>query len=135
MSGRRSNLIDKHVGSRVRMRRLSLGMSQQDLADRADITFQQIQKYEKGANRISASRLYQFSGVLNVPLLFFFEGLPTPGGGPKKQGEPPSPDYITDLLTKREGHALARAFLRIKKNHIRHAIVRVVEAIAISHGA
>lgn len=117
------------------MRHLALGMSRQDVAHWAGISFQQIRKYEKGANRISASWLHQLSGVLDVSVSFFFEDLPSPRGGSKKRREPPSPDHITGLLTKAEGHALAHAFLRIKRSDIRHAIMRVAETIADEQGS
>jgi transcriptional regulator with XRE-family HTH domain len=129
MRPRHPDATDEHVGKRIRMRRLALGMSQQDVAHWLRITFQQIQKYEKGANRISAGRLHQFSAVLSVPVSFFFEGLPAPSVGSKKHAEPPS-DHVTDLLMKAEGHALARTFLGLKYPDIRHAIVRLVEALA-----
>ena len=74
------NPIDKHVGSRVRMRRMMVGMSQEKLGDALGLTFQQVQKYEKGTNRIGASRLQQISIILQVPVSFFFEGAPAPPG-------------------------------------------------------
>ena len=76
MAKKAPNPIDKHVGSRVRMRRMMLGMSQEKLGDALDLTFQQVQKYEKGSNRIGASRLQQVSQILQVPVAFFFEGAP-----------------------------------------------------------
>src|ERR1700693_2413818 len=86
------NPIDKHVGSRVRMRRMMLGMSQEKLGDALGLTFQQVQKYEKGTNRIGASRLQQISLILQVPVAFFFEGAPHLAGGPPPQGaDAPSP--------------------------------------------
>src|SRR5919197_1197749 len=91
------NPIDKHVGSRVRLRRVMLGMSQEKLGDALDLTFQQVQKYEKGANRIGASRLQQISHVLQVPVSFFFEGAPT-SGRQVGMGEAPSPAYVSDFL-------------------------------------
>src|SRR5438132_9700768 len=92
------NPIDKHVGSRVRMRRMMLGMSQEKLGDALGITFQQVQKYEKGTNRISASRLQHISQILQVPVAFFFEGAPHQPGQPKGLGEVPSPAYVSDFL-------------------------------------
>ena len=80
MAKKAPNPIDKHVGSRVRMRRMMLGMSQEKLGDALGLTFQQVQKYEKGTNRIGASRLQQISLILQVPVAFFFEGAPTPAG-------------------------------------------------------
>src|ERR1700747_2212023 len=91
------NPIDKHVGSRVRMRRMMLGMSQENLGDALRLTFQQVQKYEKSANRIGASRLQQISHILQVPVAFFFEGAPQIVGmpPPAEFAESPSPSYVT----------------------------------------
>src|SRR5712664_2893543 len=101
------NPIDKHVGSRVRMRRMMLGMSQTKLGDALGITFQQVQKYEKGTNRISASRLQQISHTLQLPVSFFFEGSPHVPGQHKGNGATaPSPTYVTDFLATSEGLAL-----------------------------
>src|SRR5260370_38112356 len=85
------NPIDKHVGSRLRMRRKMLGMSQEKLGEALKITFQQVQKYEKGTNRISASRLQHISHILQVPVPFFFEGAPHQPGQPRGTGGPASP--------------------------------------------
>src|ERR1022692_201214 len=90
------NPTDVHVGSRVRMRRLMLEMSQEKLGDALGLTFQQVQKYEKGSNRISASRLHQMSRILQVPIPFFFEGAPTPPGTPVGTGA--APDYVSEFL-------------------------------------
>jgi len=86
--------VDKYVGSRVRMRRKMLGMSQEKLADGLGLTFQQVQKYEKGANRIGASRLQQISHILQIPVPFFFEGAPHVTGQPERIGDAPSPAYV-----------------------------------------
>ena len=120
------NSIDKHVGSRVRMRRMMLNMSQSGLGDALGITFQQVQKYEKGTNRISASRLQQVCHILQVPIPFFFEGAP---GGDTLPGRLPSPDPLTDLMTTRDGLALAKAFMRIGNVELRRRIVSLVEEI------
>src|SRR6059036_2438198 len=93
------NPTDKHVGSRVRMRRMMLGMSQEKLGDALGLTFQQVQKYEKGTNRIGASRLQQISLILQVPVSFFFEGVPGPGG----LDEAASPEYVTNFLGSSDG--------------------------------
>src|ERR1700674_3906954 len=93
------NPIDKHVGSRVRMRRMMLGMSQEKLGNALGLTFQQVQKYEKGANRIGASRLQQIAHILQVSVSFFFEGAPSvPGSTPSGMAEAPSPAYVSDFL-------------------------------------
>jgi transcriptional regulator with XRE-family HTH domain len=123
------NPTDKYVGSRVRMRRMMLGMSQEKLADALGLTFQQIQKYEKGTNRISASRLQAISQILDAPVHFFFDGAPQTGKGAHAQGESPSPSYVTDFLTTSDGLALVKAFVKIKDSTLRRSIVRMVEAI------
>ena len=98
MAKKTPNPIDKHVGSRVRMRRMMLNMSQEKLGDALNLTFQQVQKYEKGTNRIGASRLQQISGILSVPVSFFFEGAPHSGGHSGGMSEAPSPAYVSDFL-------------------------------------
>jgi transcriptional regulator with XRE-family HTH domain len=123
------NPIDKHVGSRVRMRRMMLSMSQEKLGDALDLTFQQVQKYEKGTNRIGASRLQQIAHILQVPVEFFFEGAPTGVTSPTGLGEAPSPVYVSDFLASSEGLALTRAFTRITDPRVRRRIVDLVEAI------
>jgi transcriptional regulator with XRE-family HTH domain len=121
------NPVDKHVGSRVRMRRMMLGMSQTTLADALDLTFQQVQKYEKGTNRISSSRLQHISQILQVPVTFFFEGAP---GQPNTDGDAPSPAYVSDFLATRDGLALTKAFMQIKDTDLRRCIVDLVKKIA-----
>jgi transcriptional regulator with XRE-family HTH domain len=123
------NSIDKHVGSRVRLRRMMLGMTQTNLADGLGITFQQVQKYEKGSNRISASRLLHMSHILQVPVPFFFEGAPHVPGQPKGNGAA-SPAYVTDFLASSDGLALIKALTRIKGPELRRRIVNLVEEIA-----
>jgi len=122
------NPIDKHVGSRVRMRRMMLGMSQEKLGDALDLTFQQVQKYEKGTNRIGASRLQQISHILQVPVSFFFEGAPASSNS-TTGGDAPSPAFVSDFLASSEGLALTRAFMRIEDAKVRRRIVDLVEAI------
>jgi transcriptional regulator with XRE-family HTH domain len=124
------NSIDKHVGSRVRMRRMMLDMSQTKLGDALGLTFQQVQKYEKGTNRISASRLQHISHILQVSVPFFFEGAPHVPGQSKGIGVAPSPIYVTDFLASSDGLALTKAFTRIKEPQMRRRIVNLVEAIA-----
>jgi transcriptional regulator with XRE-family HTH domain len=123
------NPTDKYVGSRVRMRRMMLGLSQEKLADGLGLTFQQIQKYEKGANRISASRLQAISQILDAPVHFFFEGGPQSAKGGQALGDSPSPAYVTDFLTTADGLALVKAYVRIKDASLRRSIVRMVQAI------
>src|ERR1700758_1678129 len=115
MAKKAPNPIDKHVGSRVRMRRMMLGMSQEKLGDALGLTFQQVQKYEKGTNRIGASRLQQISHILQVPVSFFFEGAPSVQGGSRQdsRADSPSPAYVSDFLATSDGLALTKAFMRI----------------------
>jgi len=126
------NPIDKHVGSRVRMRRMMLSMSQEKLGDALGLTFQQVQKYEKGTNRIGASRLQQISNILQVPIAFFFEGAPHVQSGTRHErvGEAPSPAYVSDFLATSDGLALTKAFTRINDSKLRRRIVDLVEQIA-----
>jgi transcriptional regulator with XRE-family HTH domain len=125
-----TNPVDKHVGSRVRMRRLMLGMSQSKLADGLGLTFQQVQKYEQGTNRMGASRLQHLSHILQIPVPFFFEGAPHLPGQPTGIGESPSPAYVSEFLATSEGLALTKAFMRIKEPALRRRIVHLVEQIA-----
>jgi transcriptional regulator with XRE-family HTH domain len=124
------NPVDKYVGSRVRMRRIMLGMSQEKLGEALGLTFQQIQKYEKGTNRVGASRIQQISEVLQVPVSFLFEG--GPSGSPTADGyaDGGSPTYVSDFLATSEGLALTRAFTKITDAKLRRSIVDLVEQIA-----
>ena len=123
-----SNAIDAHVGSRVRMRRMMLGMSQEKLDDALGLTFQQVQKYEKGTNRMGASRLQQAADILGVAVAFFFEG--AVGGTYKPDGSSPSPAYIDDFVTTSDGLRLMKAFMRIPTPAVRHHIVALAKEIA-----
>jgi transcriptional regulator with XRE-family HTH domain len=124
------NPIDKHVGSRVRMRRMMLAMSQEKLGDALGLTFQQVQKYEKGTNRIGASRLQQISHILQVPVEFFFEGSPDLQPSGDGMQDAPSAAYVSDFLASSEGLSLTKAFTRIKEPKLRRRIVDLVEEIA-----
>lgn len=130
MSAKTPNPVDKYVGSRVRMRRIMLGLSQEKLGDALGLTFQQIQKYEKGTNRIGASRLHQIADILQVPVSFMFEGGPASSTGVDGMGEAPSPAYVSDFLATSEGLALTRAFTKITDAKLRRSIVDLVEQIA-----
>jgi len=129
MTTKAPNPIDKYVGSRVRMRRIMLGMSQEKLGEALGLTFQQIQKYEKGTNRVGASRIQQISEILQVPVSFLFEGGPTSISG-NGFSEGTSPTYVSDFLATSEGLALTRAFTRIADSKLRRSIVDLVEQIA-----
>jgi transcriptional regulator with XRE-family HTH domain len=130
MAKKAPNPIDKHVGSRVRMRRMMMSMSQEKLGDALNLTFQQVQKYEKGTNRIGASRLQQISNILQVPVAFFFEGAPNMPGHSSGMSEAPSPAFVSDFLATSDGLALTKAFIRIKNPKLRRRIVDLVEQMA-----
>ena len=124
------NPIDRHVGSRVRMRRMMLGMSQEKLGNALKLTFQQVQKYEKGTNRIGASRLSQIADALKVSVSFFYEGAPGSTARADGMSEAVSPPYISDFLATSDGLALVKAFQQIGDGKVRRRIVDLVEAIA-----
>ena len=130
MAKKAPNPIDKHVGSRVRMRRMMLGMSQEKLGDALGLTFQQVQKYEKGTNRIGASRLQQMSLILQVPVAFFFEGAPPPPGKSYGLSEASSPEYLTNFLASSDGLKLIKAFTRVPSAALRRRVVDLVEEMA-----
>lgn len=123
--------IDRHVGSRVRMQRILMKMSQEKLGEALGLTFQQVQKYEKGTNRIGASRLQQISKTLNVPPSFFFEGAPSSGPGATAGfAEESSSQYVVDFLSTAEGLHLNRAFARIKDPKVRKRVLDLVTTLA-----
>lgn len=126
--------IDRHVGSRVRMRRMLLKMSQEKLGEALGLTFQQIQKYEKGLNRIGASRLQQISKTLNVPPSFFFEGAPTgvvgTADGHTVFEEEGQSQYVVDFMSTAEGLHLNRSFARIRDPKVRRRLVELIAALA-----
>jgi len=114
------NAVDMHVGSRMRMRRMMLGMSQQKLAEAFGLTFQQVQKYEKGMNRMGSSRLQQAAHVLGVDVPFFFEGAPvTAAGRPGRETAAPSPDYVNEFTSTYDGLRLIKAFRHIGNSAMR----------------
>ena len=131
MATKSPNPVDKHVGSRVRMRRMMISMSQSKLGDALGITFQQVQKYEKGTNRIGASRLQHIAHILQVPVEFLFEGAP---GQPNTKGVAPSPSYVSEFLATSDGLTLAKVFTQIKDSKLRRCIVRLVQEIAGDDG-
>ena len=130
-SPKRPNPIDIHVGSRVRMRRILAGMSQEGLGEALGITFQQVQKYEKGTNRISASRLQQISKILEAPTSFFFDGVPSGDGTPLASGFA-EPTELVGFLSTVEGLQLNRAFTSIQDPKVRRRLVDLVVTIAAS---
>jgi transcriptional regulator with XRE-family HTH domain len=127
------NATDKHVGSRVRMRRMMLEMSQTELGNSIGLTFQQVQKYEKGTNRIGAGRLHQIARILKVPVAFFFDGSPREAGAASDIEQAPLPTYVTDFLATSDGLALTKAFMQIKDATLRRRIVNLVQEITGDH--
>ncbi|MCB1428792.1 MAG: helix-turn-helix transcriptional regulator [Nitratireductor sp.] len=127
---KKPNPIDIHVGSRVRLRRTMLGMSQEKLGEHLGITFQQIQKYEKGANRVGASRLQEIARVLNTPVSFFFEDSPGGSNSPGGFEETEAANYVVDFLSSSEGLQLNRSFVKIKDPKVRRKIVEMVRALS-----
>jgi transcriptional regulator with XRE-family HTH domain len=132
MSARLPNPTDKYVGSRVRLLRNQHNMSQEMLAKHLGMSFQQVQKYEKGINRVSASRLRHLGQIFDVQVSFFFKGAPRIAGPARKNEAIVSPDDISAFVVGVEGKALARAFLRITDATVRRSVVRMVEALAES---
>jgi transcriptional regulator with XRE-family HTH domain len=132
MAGKKPNPVDAHVGSRVRLRRMLLGMSQERLGESIGLTFQQVQKYEKGVNRIGASRLFEISKILDVPVQFFFEEAPYAGDGSRAPGlaESDSETFILEFLNSREGLELNRAFVKIGDAKVRKSVVDLVRALS-----
>jgi transcriptional regulator with XRE-family HTH domain len=124
--------IDIHVGNRMRLRRMMLGMSQEKLADGFGLTFQQVQKYEKGMNRMGASRLQQAADILGVAVPFFFEG--ATGGHFKPDGSAPSPAYIDDFVSSEDGLRLIKAFMRVARPALRRRIADLVNEIVGEDG-
>lgn len=128
---KKPNPIDVHVGSRVRLKRTMLGMSQEKLGENLGITFQQIQKYEKGTNRIGASRLQEIATVLSTPVGFFFEDAPGQElHSAHGLAESASASYVVNFLSSSEGLELNRAFVKIADPKIRRKIVELVRAVA-----
>ena len=132
--GRKPNPVDVHVGNRLRLRRVVLGFSQEKLGDQLGLTFQQIQKYEKGVNRIGASRLYELSKVLGVGVAFFFEDLedeagailPRPAVNGAAGGGESDERNVVAFLKSREGIELNRAFSQIEDARVRRSLIELV---------
>ena len=124
------NPVDIHVGSRVRLRRTLLGMSQEKLGAALNLTFQQVQKYERGTNRIGSSRLYQLSRILDVPVSFFFDDMPVSGhGAPSGLAENSQETFDHENLSKRETLELVRAYYRIKDPDVRKRLFELIKAV------
>lgn len=128
------NPVDIHVGGRIRLRRTLLGLSQEKLAQGLGLTFQQIQKYERGANRVGASRLYQLAQVLDVPVAFFFDDMPASGGGLKDGptdglGEGAAEPFEGNPMARRETLELVRAYYRIEDPQVRRKLFDLAKSL------
>lgn len=127
-TGKRPNPTDVYVGSRVRLRRKMLGLSQEKLGDKLGITFQQIQKYEKGTNRVGASRLQAMANALDVPISYFFPDSAQGAQGTGLQEEGAA--FMMDMMSSAEGLDLSRAFVKIRSSKVRRKVVELVRALA-----
>jgi len=132
----RPSPIDVHVGSRIRLRRTLLGMSQERLGDSLGLTFQQVQKYERGVNRVGASRLFDLSRVLDVPISFFFDDMPDSlsaayGGSPSRRsgGQDHADPFGDDTLSRRETLELVRAYYRITDPSVRKRVFDLIKSM------
>ncbi len=131
MSVKSPSVVDAQVGARIKFHRMAAGMTQQGLAEMLGITFQQLQKYEKGANRVGASRLHRIAVLLDVSPASFFDGANTTNGADQKSLAQQA-DYPATLVRSSDGFAIARAFSRIKSRRRRRALVKLADAMAES---
>jgi transcriptional regulator with XRE-family HTH domain len=129
---RRPNEVDVHVGQRLRLRRKRLSISQEKLADALGLTFQQVQKYERGFNRISASKLYEAARFLHAPVTYFYEGLTKPEDEASAEGsaEPETPAFVYGFLADEDGAELASAFMKISRRKRRRVLVDLARELA-----
>lgn len=129
---KRPHPVDVHVGGRIRMRRILLNMSQEKLGDQLGLTFQQVQKYEKGSNRIGASRLWELSRILDVPISFFYEGAIEAEEQMEGFGESKQNDYVMNFVHSSEGLNMIRHFVKIEDSNIRRSVVQMIKSMAES---
>ncbi|CDZ46493.1 helix-turn-helix domain-containing protein [Neorhizobium galegae] len=134
MDDKKPNPIDVHVGSRIRLRRTMLKISQEKLADGLGITFQQVQKYEKGANRVGASRLQMIATILSTPVGYFFADAPIPSSTTDSKPVVHEEDAVTSFLATREGVELNLAFQRVANAKLRQNIVQLVKSLGAPSG-
>jgi transcriptional regulator with XRE-family HTH domain len=124
------NPVDLHVGARIRLRRRMQGVSQEKLADALGLTFQQVQKYERGANRVSASKLYEIAAALRAPVAYFFDGLADPASEGDGEGAGPSDEHdVHAFLMTAEGLELARLFPQVPRGRVRRRMLDLVRAL------
>ena len=128
MPKKQANPIDAQVGNRVRIRRMLIGMSQERLGDLLGLTFQQVQKYEKGVNRIGAGRLFDMSRILGVPIDFFYDGVAA-GLDDKRGSLPDPPPPVMEFVSSGEGLQLSLAFMKIKDTKVRKRVLDLVKSL------
>jgi transcriptional regulator with XRE-family HTH domain len=130
IESRLPNPIDLHVGARIRLRRRMQGVSQEKLADALGLTFQQVQKYERGANRVSASKLYEIASALRSPISYFFDGLADPAGVEEADGRPSDEQTVHAFLMTAEGLELAKLFPGLTRGRVRRRFLDLMRALA-----
>jgi transcriptional regulator with XRE-family HTH domain len=135
MPKKQANPIDIQVGNRVRIRRMLIGMSQERLGDLLGLTFQQVQKYEKGVNRIGAGRLFEVARILNVPVDFFYEGVAAQLAGQPGMSEPEGAPPVMEFVSSGEGLQLSLAFMKIKDARVRKRVLDLVKSLAEEEAA
>jgi transcriptional regulator with XRE-family HTH domain len=124
-----ANPIDLHVGARIRMRRRLQGVSQEKLAEALGLTFQQVQKYERGANRVSASKLYEIAAMLKAPIAYFFDGLADPAGEADHDSHGGDERAVHAFLMTSEGLELARSFTQVPRGRVRRRLLELIRAL------
>jgi transcriptional regulator with XRE-family HTH domain len=127
---RSPNPVDVHVGSRIRLRRKIMGVSQERLAESLGLTFQQVQKYERGSNRVSASKLYEIAATLQTQITYFFEGLADPSAIQDGEVAPEAERFVQDFLLMPEGLELAGLFPKITRARVRRRVLDLVRSMA-----
>ena len=129
IDSRSANPVDLHVGARIRMRRRLQGVSQEKLAEALGLTFQQVQKYERGANRVSASKLYEIAAMLRAPVAYFFDGLADPAGEADDDSRGGDERAVHAFLMTSEGLELARSFTLVPRGRVRRRLLELIRAL------
>jgi transcriptional regulator with XRE-family HTH domain len=126
---KQANPVDAHVGNRMRLRRMIIGLSQEKMGEMLGLTFQQVQKYEKGVNRIGAGRLYQIADILSVPIAYFYEGF---AGAEERRAanDDTATKPVMDFLSSGEGLQLTLAFMRIKDGKVRKRVIDLIKTLS-----
>jgi transcriptional regulator with XRE-family HTH domain len=127
---KQANPIDAHVGNRMRLRRMLIGLSQERMGEMLGLTFQQVQKYEKGVNRIGAGRLYQIADILSVPVAYFYEGFVGDGANPHAANDDTATKPVMEFLSSGEGLQLTLAFMRIKDGKVRKRVIDLIKSLS-----